>query len=100
MEQFLEFATPGVIVAALSYFIWWKRQLHDELVKPDVNAINQRIDFLETRATKLEDLYDRISDNLENKIDNMQATITALSKEVATLNGQLQMLIKEHNKSC
>lgn len=100
MEQFLEFATPGVIVAALSYFIWWKRQLHDELVKPDVKAINQRIDFLETRATKLEDMYDRISYNLENKIDNMQATITSLSKEVATLNGQLQMLIKEHNKSC
>lgn len=99
MEQFLEFATPGVIIAALSYFVWWKKQLHKELVEPDIKSLNQRMDFLETRSEKLEELYDRIQDNLETKIDGLNTTIVALSKEVATLNGQLQMLIKEHVKN-
>lgn len=94
MEQFLEFATPGVIVAALSYFIWWKRQLHDELVKPDAKAINQRIDFLESRVEKTEELYDRIQDNLEHKIDKLQETVSGLAKEVAQLTGQLKALQK------
>ena len=94
MEQFLEFATPGVIVAALSYFIWWKRQLHDELVKPDTKAINQRIDFLETRVEKTEELYDRIQDNLERKIDKLQEIVSSLAKEVAELAGQLKALQK------
>lgn len=94
MEQFLEFATPGVIVAALSYFIWWKRQLHDELVKPDTKAINQRIDFLESRVEKTEELYDRIQDNLEHKIDRLQETVSGLAKEVAQLTGQLKALQK------
>lgn len=94
MEQFLEFATPGVIVAALTYFIWWKKQLHNELVEPDVNNINQRIDFLESRVEKAEELYDRIQDNLEHKIDRLQETVSGLAKEVAELTGQLKALQK------
>lgn len=94
MEKFAEYATATMIMSALAYFLWWKKQLHSEIVKPDVDKINSRIDFLESRTVKLEDLYDRISENIEKKIDSLQATVMALSKEVAQLNGQLQMMRK------
>lgn len=103
-----DWIVAGGVTAILALFIWWKKTLHEHLVAPAVEilnnridtekaALNSRIDFLENRATKLEDLYDRVQDNLEKKIDKLQDTVAELAKEVAELTGQLKAM-REQNK--
>lgn len=86
------------ITATLGFILWWKHTLRKEIVKPDIDAVNKRIDFLEDRTTKLEELHDRIQDNLENKIDKMQDSINTLTKEVAQLTGQLKAIRDIYDK--
>lgn len=94
MNELLPWLKGLTLTGLITWFLWWKSTLHKEIVKPDVDKINSRIDFLENRTDKLEELYDRISDNLERKIDKLQETISILSKEVAQLSGQLKAMSK------
>ena len=94
MEKYLPFLNGVTITAALGWFIWWKSTLHDEIVKPDIKTVNERIDFINLRLTKVEDLYEKMQDNIDRKIDKLQDAVTDLTKEVAELAGQIKSMQK------
>lgn len=78
------------LLSLLGAYIKLKTTLHKEIVKPSVDAINSRIGFLESRVTKTEKLYDRIQDNLGQKMDKMSEQIVTLTEKVAQLSGELK----------
>lgn len=92
MENYLPVLNGFAITAALAWFLWWKSTIHKEIVQPSIDSVNTRIDVLQEQVNKVENLYIRMQDNLEHKIDRLQETVTALSKEVAELNGQLKAM--------
>lgn len=98
MQEFLPWINGISITAALGAFLWWKTTIHKEIVEPSVNAVQTslttRIDYLETRVAKTEELYLRMQDNLEHKIDKLQEAVSVLTKEVAELTGQLKAMQK------
>ena len=93
-QQLPMFSVVVLLGILIAWFLWWKGTLHKEIVEPDIKNVNRRIDFLETRTEKLEDLYDRIQENIEHKIDKMSEQIVTLTEKVAQLSGKLEAIKK------
>ena len=90
MKDFLPLINTAGIASALSLFLWWKSTLQKELVQPSIKPLEVRIKYLEEQVSKQESLQLRLQENLESKIDKLQETISALTREVAELSGQLK----------
>lgn len=90
MTDFLPAINTAGIVSALSLFLWWKSTLQKEIVQPTIKPLEVRIKYLEEQVLKQENLQLRLQENLESKIDKLQETISALTREVAELSGQLK----------
>lgn len=82
------------IISLLGVYFKIKNTLHREIVQPSIDALNSRIDFLENRLTKQEDLSDRMQGNLEHKMDKMSDQIAVLTEKVAQLTGKLESVQK------
>lgn len=96
MDKFLPLLNGLTITAALAWFLWWKSTIHKEIVEPSIDSVRSsltsRIDYLESRVKNTEELYIRMQDNLEHKVDKLQETVSNLAREVAELTGQLKAM--------
>ena len=92
MKDLLPVVNSTGIVAALSFFLWWKSTLAKEVVQPEIEKLEMRIKFLEEQVSKQENLQLRLQENLEGKVDRLQETISNLIRQVAKLSGQLEAM--------
>ena len=67
MEELLPWIKVVSVTVALGWFIWWKGTLHREIVKPAIDSVNSRIDFLESRVEKTKNYTTRYKIVLREK---------------------------------
>lgn len=95
---YLQSASIATVTAFFFWFLWWKRQLHQELVEPDIKLINKDIERMNARIIKLENRTDIISSSFDDKISEIKEELTEIKEMVANLNGKLEIFLEQRNK--
>lgn len=98
MNEMLTYVTSGTLASYVIWFIWWKRQLHEEIVKPEVDLFKKDIDRINARIEKLEKKMESIPVSIDTKINRINEEISEIKQLLANLTGQLQVFFKEHDE--
>lgn len=81
------------ITALVAWMLWWKRNLHEEIVKPDVLLINKDILRINARITKLESKCEQLTVSVDQKLDELKEQNTVIVGDVSRIAGKVDMLV-------
>lgn len=95
MENMVTYLTGGTVAASIVWFLWWKKQLKDELVMPEIALIDKDIERINARISKLEVKTDNLPQSIDQKINEINNEITEIKELLANLNGKLEIFLKE-----
>lgn len=95
---YLQSASIATVTAFLFWFLWWKRQLHQELVEPDIKLINKDIERMNARIVKLENKTEIISSSFDKQINEIKEELSEIKEMVANINGKLEIFFEQRNK--
>lgn len=95
MDTLGNYIIGGSLAAYLGYFLWWKKQLHRELVEPDVKLIEKDVERINARLDKLEHKTENLPASIDSKINDITKEITEIKELLATLNGKFEVYLSD-----
>lgn len=87
----------GLITLWLCFFRW-KKSLHYEIVRPDIQLVNSHIAEQGSRLDKLEKRCDDLNNSLEGKFDLIAKQQIEITKEIAVVTGKLDIVVENFYK--
>lgn len=87
----------GVLVLWL-WFFKWKKSLHYEIVRPDIELIKEHQKRQDARLEKVEKRCDELAESLENKVDAIMRQLIEITKDLAVVSGKLELIVKNQVK--
>ena len=87
----------GVIALWLLFFKW-KKSLHYEIVRPDIELIKEHQKRQDARLEKVEKRCDELAESLENKVDAIMKQLIEITKDLAVVSGKLELIVKNQVK--
>lgn len=97
MEEVLLGLTGLTSVGMLALWLWffkWKKSLHYEIVRPDVDVIKEHQDRQDARLGKLEKKCEELDASIETKFDTIMKQQIEITKELAVVSGKLELIVK------
>lgn len=98
MHETALYITGGSIVGMLSLWMWYlkvKKHLKEELVDPEINAINEALVSMKNDIDSLKDTDKRLSDRVEQQFDAVKDSLSFTNQSIAKMQGSLDLIIKQ-----
>ena len=101
MDEIVLGITSLTSVGTLILWLWffkWKKSLHYEIVRPDVELIKEHQKRQDARLEKVEKRCDELANSIETKVDTIMRQLIEITKELAVVSGKLELIVKNQAK--
>ena len=92
---YLQSASIATVTAFLFWFLWLKKNLREELVKPELLLIDKEIERMKARIAKLESKTDLLSSSFDEKVSEIKDEITEIKEMLANINGKVEIFLEQ-----
>lgn len=97
MEKVSEYITGLSAAGLLAIFVWFlkiKKTLKEELVDPEIKALNDRLKILEEAVKSLKANDKDLADKLETQFNSVKESLAITNQNIAKMQGSLDIIVQ------
>jgi hypothetical protein len=101
MEEVSKYIAGLSAAGLLAIFVWFlkiKKTLKEELVDPEIKALNDRLKILEDAVKSLKANDKDLADKLETQFNSVKESLAITNQNIAKMQGSLDIIVQRLEK--
>lgn len=101
MEEVSKYIAGLSAAGLLAIFVWFlkiKKTLKEELVDPEIKALNDRLKILEEAVKSLKANDKDLAEKLETQFNSVKESLAITNQNIAKMQGSLDIIVQRLEK--